>query len=115
MAFALREAFERSPTWTVIIGGDCPYLTQSYLQAAFKGLGRSDVVVGPALDGGYVLLGSKRYHPELFEAVHWSTDRVLDKTMERASEAHLRVKLLDPLEDVDDLASWERAKRQLNL
>lgn len=97
------------------IGGDCATLSQSLLLRAESELQVCDVVLGPAKDGGYYLLGVKTASTPLFEGIDWSTDRVLTQTLERASAQGLRVRLLDPLEDVDDLGSWERTRHALGL
>lgn len=98
------------------LGGDCPYLDAGALARAREALdaGCADVVLVPALDGGYVLIGMRRPHPALFAGMDWSTDRVLRQTLEQAARLDLRVARLDPMEDVDDLPSWQRAQRQLN-
>jgi rSAM/selenodomain-associated transferase 1 len=85
----------------VVIGSDCPGLTADLLRAAFDRLSRSDVVLGPAVDGGYYLIGVRRSAPRLFAGIDWSTDRVLAQTRAAAVEARLSVALLPPLADVD--------------
>ena len=98
----------------IFLGGDCPYLDEAALAEAAKSLESRDVVVGPAADGGYVLIGMNTPHPELFQGIEWSTERVLRQTLDRAQAAGLSVALLPELEDVDDLASWKRAEENLN-
>lgn len=88
-----------------LIGGDCPYLTREYLAGAVDHLKDVDVVVGPAVDGGYVLLLLKQLHAALFEQIDWSTSRVLEQTKQAADAKCLRQVLLKPLEDIDDYAS----------
>lgn len=95
----------------ILLGGDCPYLSRPYLQAASQALDQVDVVIGPAFDGGYVLLGLTRNLPELFQDIPWSGAKVCSLTQERARAQGRSSKLLDPLEDVDDLESWKRAQR----
>ena len=98
----------------LFLGGDCPYLDEAALVEAAKSLESHDVVLGPAVDGGYVLIGMNTPHPELFRGIAWSTELVLGQTLERARGAGLSMALLPVLEDVDDLASWERAQGVLN-
>jgi len=98
----------------VFLGGDCPYLEEKVLVEAAKSLESHEVVLGPAVDGGYVLIGMNSPHPELFRGIEWSTERVLGQTLDRARGAGLSVALLPVLEDVDDLASWKRAEDELN-
>ncbi len=98
MAFAL--ARHRS---VLIIGSDCPQLSAEYLARASAAL-RSPgvpVVLGPATDGGYVLIGASRSDPALFHQVPWGTDRVLDVTRARLRALGWRWHELAPLQDVD--------------
>jgi hypothetical protein len=85
------------------------------MRAAFTALRRKDVVLGPATDGGYWLIGLRRPAPALFADMPWSTDSVLARTLERARSLGLAVGTLEPLPDVDrpeDLAFWEEAKKR---
>ena len=77
MAFAFKEAFSQGATAAVIIGTDCPELSEGVLGKAFEALRRSEVVIGPANDGGYFLIGLSRFVPEIFEEIAWGTDRRL--------------------------------------
>jgi rSAM/selenodomain-associated transferase 1 len=85
----------------VAIGADCPDLGPGVIDQAFEALERCDLVLGPAADGGYVLVGLRRLAPVLFERVAWGTDRVLAQTLERAREARLEMVLLDERTDLD--------------
>lgn len=96
------------------VGSDCPGLTAERIQSAAAALGRADVVLGPALDGGYYLVGLRKAHPELFAEVPWSTPRVLEITRRRADTARLTVELLQPARDLDtpeDLYEWYAGSR----
>lgn len=84
-----------------IIGTDCPDLNDSILKNAFNELERNDVVIGPAGDGGYYLLGMKQLHPELFENKNWSTDTVAADTIKNCQKLHLTISKLSVLNDVD--------------
>ena len=86
----------------VLIGTDAPQLDAAYLRAASAALATCDAVLGPAVDGGYTLIGLRRPAPRLFEQMPWSTDRVLTLTRERLAEAGLRWIELAPLRDVDE-------------
>lgn len=86
----------------ILIGTDAPQLDAAYLQAAGAALADSDAVLGPALDGGYALIGLRRPAPRLFEAMPWSTERVLALTRERLGECGLRWVELPPLHDIDE-------------
>ncbi len=86
------------------IGSDHPDLPASIVEEAFEKLASScDVVLGPAADGGYYLIGVTRQsiHRHLFSAIEWSTDRVLNQTLKRCRERGARVEELTSLEDVD--------------
>ena len=93
----LADASDRA----VIIGADCPALEPAIIDRAFTALGRADVVLAPARDGGYALIGLARRSPQLFRGIDWSTDRVLGQTLERAGAAGLRVEQLETLDDLD--------------
>jgi rSAM/selenodomain-associated transferase 2/rSAM/selenodomain-associated transferase 1 len=112
MLHAFRDAFQDGAERTVIIGTDCPALSSAIVQRAFTELGRHDLVLGPARDGGYYLIGAQRPLPELFSGVAWGTGEVLQTTLGIADRVGLSVALLDQLDDVDqpaDLHVWENA------
>jgi len=98
---------------TIVIGSDCPALTPSHLRQAADVLrAGTDVVVIPAEDGGYVLIGSRRPQPELFTGMMWSTDEVMAQTRRRLAHGGLTWRELAPLWDVDrpeDLARLRAA------
>jgi rSAM/selenodomain-associated transferase 1 len=109
MATAFTQSFAQGATAAVIIGTDCPGLTTNHLEQAFAALQTHDVVVGPAMDGGYYLLGMKTLHASFFQGKTWSTDSVLAELLAEARALHLRVRQLPQLRDVDtaeDLAAW---------
>jgi uncharacterized protein len=99
MARAFRHAFTSGADRTLIIGSDCPSLRQTHLTQALSALSHSDIILGPALDGGYYLLGMRQLHP-LFNA-DWGSDRVLQQTWTQALDLGLSVQLLEPLRDID--------------
>lgn len=98
---------ERFPL--LFVGGDCPYLDEATLTRARRALEQDPVVLVPAVDGGYVLIGMRSPDEVLFRGIDWSTERVLTQTLERVREAGLTAAVLAPLEDVDDSESWGRA------
>jgi len=101
----------------VLIGTDCPDISSGLLSMALEGLQSADVVLGPATDGGYYMVGLRRPAPSLFEGIEWSTSTVLAKTLERASVLGLSVQLLPMLSDVDepqDLPVWDRVRDTLS-
>lgn len=93
----------------VIIGSDCPEMSTEVLEEAFRALDASDVVLGPATDGGYYLLGMRRFVPELFRDKQWSTPSVLTDTLSDAQRLGLSVRLLPALSDLDDEADLIRS------
>jgi uncharacterized protein len=90
-----------------LVNADSPTLPTAVLVAAAEALGRPGdrVVLGPAEDGGYYLIGLKRPHPRLFEGMAWSTSAVLRQTCERAASLGLETVLLPAWYDIDDPAS----------
>jgi len=108
-----REALDSGAPHVVIVGTDCPLLTDGHLDRAFAALRHFDVVLGPASDGGYYLIGARDMHPLLFEGIPWRGKDVFARTREAAHSLGLRVHTLEPLPDVDvpgDLAAWARSR-----
>jgi rSAM/selenodomain-associated transferase 1 len=113
LAHATAGAFSRGAERLVVIGGDCPGLDEATLRTASRALKSVDVVLGPADDGGYYLIGLKRSTPEIFERIAWSSDTVLESTLERVRERGLSHVLLNRKGDVDDLPGWRRLEALL--
>jgi rSAM/selenodomain-associated transferase 1 len=97
----LIDATDTTSGPTVVIGTDCPDLGPAVVMRAFEALLSADLVLGPASDGGYYLIGLNRRIPEVFLDIPWGTDRVCSLTMQIAAGAGLSVTLLDVLNDVD--------------
>jgi hypothetical protein len=109
MASAFQASFEVGMNAVVIIGIDCPDLNAQLIAQAFQKLRQYDLVLGPAQDGGYYLIGLRRSIPELFTGISWSTAEVLQQTLDIAQELKLSVAQLALLRDVDrpeDLSVW---------
>lgn len=87
----------------VIIGSDCPEITEAIINQAFDKLEIADVVIGPTLDGGYYLLGIKTPHRFLFENMEWSTESVYSQTILKIKEAGLLYAVLPQLSDMDNI------------
>ncbi len=85
----------------ILIGNDCPAIDGDYLQAACRALHEQPVVVGPAEDGGYVLLGLGRVDTSLFSDMPWGTERVFAQTLQRLQQLEWTPALLPALWDVD--------------
>jgi rSAM/selenodomain-associated transferase 1 len=102
MSNAFRNTLELGTKKVVIIGTDCYELTSEIIADAFVRLDQHDVVIGPALDGGYYLLGMKSFHQELFDDIAWSTDSVLKETLSRCHHHSLSYFRLPVLSDIDE-------------
>lgn len=100
MTNAFDEAFD-SYNKVIIIGSDCYDLNAKTIETAFAMLEDNDVVVGPAKDGGYYLLGMREYLPQLFQDKEYSTDSVLKELLEETEELELSVYQLPTLSDID--------------
>jgi hypothetical protein len=111
MANAFEDAFSE-PARVVIIGSDCPGVDTALLRQAFAALDDHDFVLGPAHDGGYYLLGMRRFQPEVFSGIHWSTHEVLPATLAHMAQLGASCAMLPTLTDVDHLADWEQWARQ---
>jgi rSAM/selenodomain-associated transferase 1 len=93
-----------------VVGSDLPGLGQEHIMAAFQGLGQgAEVVLGPAADGGYFLLAlrSRALERRLFDGIAWSTESVLESTLQRCEELSLATMLLPVGHDVDTPADLE--------
>lgn len=118
MARAFEEAFQDSKGAAVIIGSDIPGISADIVQQAFDALKKNQLVLGPARDGGYYLIGLKNsLSPEtylrLFDGINWGTAEVISQTLEIAKTMGLQYVLLEKLDDVDgpeDLQFWENAR-----
>ncbi|HTH49039.1 MAG TPA: TIGR04282 family arsenosugar biosynthesis glycosyltransferase [Candidatus Limnocylindria bacterium] len=103
---AFADAFADSCPHVLVIGSDCPYLTAHDLRTALEALAQADLVLGPAADGGYWLLGLRAAYPEVFSGINWSTPQVRRQTLARARLAGLTLRELRTLSDVDTEAEW---------
>lgn len=100
--------------YVVLIGTDCPAMSPAYVQQAFEALQNGkEVVLGPAEDGGYVLIGLRRFHPRLFADVAWGTDQVLQQTHERIAELGWSSQELAVLWDIDRPEDLQRYRQTI--
>lgn len=97
----------------VLIGSDSPDLPREFVDQAFAALADCDVVLGPAEDGGYYLVGAARRVPAIFEGIGWSTSRVWDQSVERLRAAGTSWHALPEWYDVDDLAGLKALSLRL--
>ena len=107
---AFKDAFSTGSERVVIIGSDCPEVNEQDVQSAWAALENHDLVLGPAEDGGYWLIGLHAQRPALFENISWSSSAVFEQTIARANAANLSIHLLRKLNDIDtidDLRSFE--------
>ncbi len=101
MENAFAHAFEKGYDEAIIVGTDCLELTSSILTEAFTNLKDNDIVLGPAKDGGYYLLGMNKLNSELFQNISWSTGHVLQQTKSICINKNLTYYLLQELSDID--------------
>jgi rSAM/selenodomain-associated transferase 1 len=101
MANAFTEGFRKGYERICIIGTDCLELTSDIISQAYAELQTSDAVIGPALDGGYYLLGMRKFHRNLFLNKQWSTDNIMHETMKDFQLLGLTCTKLPALRDVD--------------
>ena len=101
---AFETLFGKGYKQVLIVGSDIPTLPLDYYKKALALLDTNDLVLGPAEDGGYYLIGLKQPRPELFTGIAWSTDLVLATTQEKAAGLGLKTALLPPWRDVDTIA-----------
>jgi rSAM/selenodomain-associated transferase 1 len=111
MARAFHDSFQEGVERVILVGSDCPGLTRDVMSRALSLLNRTDVVIGPARDGGYYLIGLRRDAPDLFRDISWGTEDVLEQTMSRIEQLGLSKTLLEELDDIDrpeDLHLWKK-------
>lgn len=105
----LTDKLSRVSAPAIVIGSDCPGLTPQHLWAAHDTLATEDMVIGPASDGGYYLLGFNRDARFAFEDMPWSTDKVFEETLKRFVAQGIRPAVLPEMSDIDtaaDLEDW---------
>ena len=98
---ACSDAFKQAYKRVVVIGSDCPDLTATHIKRAFEALYHKDLVLGPATDGGYYLIGMNRENKSLFTQIPWSTEAVMASTIKAGEKLDLAIETLETLSDVD--------------
>jgi len=109
LAAAFHRCFSEGAPWAAVVGTDAPAVDAEMVLRAGQALAQHEVVIVPALDGGYALLALARPQPELFTMMPWSSPELLEATLGRAAALGLRVTLLPAVRDVDtaeDLAKF---------
>jgi hypothetical protein len=110
---ATEQLFSEGFTRVVAVNSDGPTLPAAYVERAVEMLTNSDVVLGPAEDGGYYLIGLRQKQPGLFTDIAWSSSRVAAQTLERAVALGLTAARLPSWYDVDTPAELERLRADL--
>mgnify|MGYP000468083695 CR=1 FL=1 len=102
----MHRAIGQAKCPAIVIGSDCPSIRLTDISDAREALDKHDVVLGPAVDGGYWLIGLQVPCPALFDGIQWSANNVLKETLARSEKAGLSVYLLRELADVDTAEDW---------
>ncbi|MCA9148843.1 MAG: TIGR04283 family arsenosugar biosynthesis glycosyltransferase [Planctomycetales bacterium] len=117
LTYAFERAFSRGARRVIVIGTDCYDLDGATLRTAFAALREHDAVIGPATDGGYYLLGMRRFGADWFHGIPWGTNEVFQATCAVAKRSHAKLKQLRNLSDidyVDDLLTHRRVDSELS-
>lgn len=102
MSAATAASFDKGCDTVLLLGADCPFLSETHLRQLFQYLqAGGDAAVIPAYDGGYVALALRRFDLEVFASVDWGTDRVLQQTMDNLRGLKWRYRCFEPLHDID--------------
>jgi hypothetical protein len=109
MWVAFQEGFREGYAKVAVIGSDCPDISPGILESAFSRLDKNEVVLGPAEDGGYYLIGMSSRFPFLFQEMTWSTPDVLPETIRRLEERSISYGLLSELNDIDTVEDLEQS------
>ena len=111
MKTALEEVLAKGYQKVLVIGSDCPGLNAEVLEEAIVQLSSHDLVIGPAKDGGYYLIGMRKMYSTLFESIPWSSAKVFSKTFFKAKKLWLQISLLRELADVDEYEDLDKDLR----
>jgi rSAM/selenodomain-associated transferase 1 len=118
MKNAFKKGFEDGYERIVLIGSDLPEISSEHLEKGLKALQENEVVFGPAVDGGYYLVGLKKSHPCIFDNKPWSEPNLLNVTLIELNQKNISYTLLDPLNDIDtfeDLVASQFYKNNVKL
>jgi rSAM/selenodomain-associated transferase 1 len=114
MSIALQDGLTRHET-VILVGTDLPLINRSYIELAVSALMNNEVVLGPAEDGGYGLVGVKAEIPDIFSDIDWGTDKVLSQTCVKLNKVELGYGLLPLIWDVDRPGDLPRYKSWLDV
>jgi uncharacterized protein len=109
MQQAFHDQFAAYADRVVLIGSDCLTITEAHLTQAFAALDTADVVIGPATDGGYYLLGMRQLHNDLFTNMPWSQTGLFAETERILQRNQLTYSCLDELSDIDEWSDYVQA------
>ncbi|MCW8849177.1 MAG: TIGR04282 family arsenosugar biosynthesis glycosyltransferase [Melioribacteraceae bacterium] len=118
IANAFEYVFQKNYKSVIIIGSDVPEIDNLTLCKSFNLLENYDIVIAPADDGGYSLLGMNKQHRFLFENIEWSTDSVFTSTKNKALKNNLNLKVMSPLNDIDtldELVTWMNKSKNIKM
>lgn len=101
MAHAIQASIDQASDKILVIGTDCPTLTEKEFQQAFDALDEYDTVFSPAKDGGYVMIGMKHLQQAAFQNIDWGSETVLSQSLQNLDSSKVSYKLLEVMEDVD--------------
>ncbi len=110
---ALEDVFRSGYSRSLLTGSDVPGISPGLINTAFDKLSESDIVLGPSSDGGYYLLGVKRgkHRREIFTDIPWSSQEVLKKTLDNIEKLKLSCRLVDEMNDIDNLSDLRQFYR----
>ncbi len=118
MKNAFQKGFEDGFQNIILIGSDLPDISKTHIKKGFEKLKSSQVVFGPAIDGGYYLIGISKMNTQIFENKPWSQPNLLDETLHELHNLNISVSILDALNDIDtfeDLIASNFYKKDLEL
>lgn len=114
MENAFRTIFGFGYAKAVLIGTDCPEIRPIIIENALKSLEKNEVVIGPAMDGGYYLIGMAKVLPRLFSQIPWSTENVFPITLERINREKISHYIMPVLSDIDTEEDWINLKNLIS-
>ncbi|WP_372755370.1 TIGR04282 family arsenosugar biosynthesis glycosyltransferase [Mariniflexile sp.] len=101
MKNAFKKGFEDGYERIVLIGSDLPDINATHIKDGLQALNQTEVVFGPAVDGGYYLVGLSKFHEYIFQDKPWSKPHLLEVTLEELKQKNVTFNLLEPLNDID--------------
>lgn len=112
MALALARVLREGAEAAILVGSDCPGFTARAFTNALAALGRADCVLQPSTDGGYVLIGARRFERRVIAGIAWSSGRERAQTHRRLAFLGLSLEEATPLRDIDTPADYKAARRR---